>query len=306
MSTKLYDFKIVQIISVLTLTLAFAVCAVFAQSDVQPLLDTERSLERMAAATGMKSAYLHYLADDSIIFRPGPTKGREFWQKFDDASKILNRNAVWADVSANGMMGYTTGNWRVYEKGKSEAVAQFGQYVTIWEKRLDGQYQATIDIVVLHDKLPFYETEVLPKDKPGRDPNKSGWSPADDSLAFTKLSMAPGGLGEAFFQYGDDDMRFLRDGYPPLVGKKGVVKVAKHYLSVRFPTKINTFQAADMAYTWNPCEFATSQEGMERGNCLQVWKLEGKKWAIVLAVFARLPNETPPVLKNKDSKTGIH
>ena len=294
-----------QRVSVLAFTLVLSACAVLAQSDLQPILDTEKSLERAVAANGMKRAFLQFLADDSIIFRPGPIKGRDFWQKFDDTSKTLVRQAVTADISANSMMGYTTGNWRLYPKGKSEAGAQFGQYVTIWEKRSDGRYQATVDIVVLHDKLPFFETEVLPKEKPTRDPNKLGWSPADASLAFTKLSMAPGGLGEAFSQYGAEEIRFLRDGFPPVLGKKRVVTMAKPYLSIRFPSKINLYQAADMAYTWNPCEFATSHEGMEKGNCLQVWKLEDKKWAIVLAVFARLPNETPPILKKKDGTTAI-
>src|SRR5262245_42291224 len=219
----------------------------------------------MAALGGMKSAYLQFLADDSIVFRPGPTKGRDYWQKFDDTSKVLSRNFVFADISANGMMGYTTGNWRMYQKGKSEGVAQFGQYVTIWERQLNGTYQATVDMVVLHDKLPFFETEVLPKEKPTRDPNRIGWSPADASLAFTKLSMSPGGLGEAFLQHGADEMRFLRDGYPPILGKKRVIAAAKPYLSVRFPAKINLYQAADLSYTWNPCEFANSQEGMEKG-----------------------------------------
>jgi hypothetical protein len=52
-----------------------------------------------------------------------------------------------------------------------------------------------------------------------------------------------------------------------------------------------------MAYTWNPCQFANSQEGMEQGNCLQIWKLRNKKWWIVLNIFSRIPNETPPSLK---------
>jgi len=300
-----YDFYIVQRVWVVTLTLFFCGIA-FAQTDTQPILDTERSLERMAAVAGMKSAFLQYLANDSIVFRPGPIKGREYWQKFDDSSKVLSRNAVWADISANGMMGYTTGNWRVYQKGKSEALAQFGQYVTIWEKQLNGTYQATVDIVVIHDKLPFYETEVLPKDKPTRDPNRLGWSPADASLGFTRLSMAPGGLGAAFFQYGADEIRFLRDGYPPLLGKKHVSEIAKDYRSIRFPAKINLYQSADLAYTWNPCQFANSEEGMEQGNCLQIWKLDNKKWQIVLAVFARIPNEIPPTLKTRDRKTAAH
>ena len=58
-----------------------------------------------------------------------------------------------------------------------------------------------------------------------------------------------------------------------------------------------------MAYTWNPCEFADNNEGMEKGTCLHIWKLRNKKWWIVLGVFARIPNETPPSLKPRHRTT---
>jgi hypothetical protein len=65
------------------------------------------------------------------------------------------------------------------------------------------------------------------------------------------------------------------------------------------------FQSADMAYTWNPCKFADSIEGVEEGNCLQVWKLRDKKWLIVLSIYAKVPAEKPPVLQTKEKKTAV-
>jgi ketosteroid isomerase-like protein len=278
----------------------------YSQTDVQPLLDSEQSFDQIAASNGIKSAFLQFLADDAIIFRPGPTNGREFWQRSDEPpNKLLSRNVTYADISANGLLGYTTGNWRLYEKGKSESFAKFGQYVTIWEKKPNGQFLATIDISIDHDKLPFSETDRTPHGKQTRDINQRGWSPANASMSFTRLSMAPGALGGAYLQFAGKDMRFLRDGAPPIIGKKNVVEATRHYLSIRFPENIILYQAADMAYTWNPCEFADSNEGMEKGNCLHIWKLRNKKWWIVLGVFARIPNETPPVLKPRLSNTAI-
>jgi len=119
-------------------------------------------------------------------------------------------------------------------------------------------------------------------------------------MKFTRLSMAPGALGGALEEFAADDVRFLRDGSPPIIGKKEVVKATRIYRTVRFPTNIALFQSADMAYTWNPCKFADSEEGIEEGNCLQIWKLDNKKWWIVLSVYARIPTEKPPVLKERD------
>ncbi|HYJ90670.1 MAG TPA: hypothetical protein VEV84_05130, partial [Pyrinomonadaceae bacterium] len=246
-----------------------------------------------------------FLADDSTIFRPSPVNGQDYWKtSTDPSSLLLSRNITYADISSNGMLGYTTGNWRLYQRGKSESYAKFGQYITIWEKKSDGKYLAAIDISINHDKLPFSETDVFPKQKETRDPNRSGWSPADASLSFTRMSMQPGGgLGAAYAQFAAEDVRLLHDGDPPIIGRKNVVEATQTYLSMRFPAKVNLYQAADMAYTWNPCQFAENNEGIEQGNCLHIWKLRGKKWEIVLGIFARVPNDTPPVLKTKEKST---
>jgi hypothetical protein len=271
--------------------------------EVSPIVAAERHFESLAGSEGIKSAFLKSLAPDAIVFRPGPVNGIEFWKASKDPSSLLlSRNVTYSDIAANGMLGYTTGNWRLYERGKSEASAKFGQYVTIWEKKPTG-WQATIDIGISHDKLPFSETDKPTKGEPGRDLNKRAWSPADASMRFTQLSMAPGGLAGALERYADESVRLLLDDAPPILGKKKAMAATRRYVSMRFPQKISLYQSADMAYTWNPCQFANSQEGMEQGNCLQIWKLRDKQWQIVLSIFARVPNETPPVLKSKAKNT---
>jgi ketosteroid isomerase-like protein len=228
-----------------------------ADDALRPVVEAERSFEAIAGAQGIRQAYLDFFSIDSVIFRPGPTNGQTYWKASKDpASLLLSRNVTYADISSNGMMGYTTGNWRLYERGKSEASAKFGQYVTIWEKRQGGKWVATIDMTISHDKLPFSETDRTLHKAQTREANKIEWSPADASMNFTRASMAPEALAGAFEQYAGDDIRFLRDDAPPILGKKDVIKATRKYRSIRFPTKIALYQSADMAYTWNPCKFA--------------------------------------------------
>src|ERR1044071_3974863 len=105
---------------------AFSQKEVATASDVQPIINTERSFEAVAGAQGTKAAYLQFLAPDSIVFRPGPVNGLRFWKDDkDSASTLLSRNIIYADVSSNGMLGYTTGSWRLYQRGKSESFARF-------------------------------------------------------------------------------------------------------------------------------------------------------------------------------------
>jgi hypothetical protein len=42
---------------------------------------------------------------------------------------------------------------------------------------------------------------------------------------------------------------------------------------------------------------ANSEEGMEKGTCLNIWKLRKKKWYITASAFARIPNMIKPTLK---------
>ncbi len=272
----------------------------FSQPELQPLLETQRAFGDSAAESSLKPAFLKFLSEVAIIFQPGPVNGKEYWKsRDDDSSTLLVRNLTYSDISASGLLGYTTGNWRTYQKGKSEGLAKFGQYVTIWEKRPDGKFNASLDVVVMHEKLPFSETDTPVRQKQSRDLNKRNWSPADASMNFLRLSMSGERLGGAYEKFAADDVRLLRDAAPPIVGKKQVVREMNEYLSIAFPAKVALFQSADMAYTWNPCQFDNSNEGVVMGNCVHIWKLRKKKWMIVLGVFAPLPNETEPVLRTR-------
>ncbi len=284
-----------------TAILTFVFCAnLFAQSALQQMFDTEKAFEQAAAEKGMKAAFLEFLSDDSIIFSPNAINGKQFWQaKEDSSAALLVRKSTYGDISANGLLGYTMGDWRLYPKGKSESLAEFGQYVTIWEKRQNGRFFASVDIGISHDKLTFADTDRVLRANRTSDPNKRGWSPTDSSMNFQRMSMSQERLGAAYKKFAADDVRLLIERQPPILGKKNVVAEMGRYISIEFPKKTALFQSADMAYTWNPCQYANSNEGTETGNCLHVWKLRNKKWWIVLGVFARVNSQDAPVLKTK-------
>ncbi len=276
--------------------------AAFPQADLQQMFAAEKAFVQAAADKGIKTAFLEVLASDSVIFHPEAVNGREYWSKRTDSpTSTLVRVPKFGDISYNGALGYTMGNWRSYPKGKSEAFADFGQYVTVWERRGD-KFVATLDIGISHDKLPFSETDRVWRADKTRDPNKLGWSPADASMNFLKMSMSQSRLGAAYKQFADNDVRLLIEHEPPILGKKNVVKATNRYISVEFPKKVALFQAADMAYTWNACQYANSNEGTEQGNCLHIWKLREKKWRIVLGVFARVTSDKPPEIKLRTKK----
>jgi hypothetical protein len=272
---------------------------VSAQSNADPIVEAESAFGRVSTEKGMKQAFLGVLSDDSVVFRPGPMNGKEFWRSYnEDQSLVLVRQPVDFDISSNGMLGFSTGNWRLFPKGKGDETAEYGEYATIWEKRGQGFF-ATVEIRTTHDKLTFSETDQKTFGSKTSDANRKGWSVADASMNFLRASMSKDGLSGAYKAFASDGVRLLIEREPPIIGKKDAVKAMRLYTSIAFPVKINLLQAADMAYTWYPCQYSNSGEGTESGNCLQVWKLRGKDWSIVLSVYSRVSNETKPALKFK-------
>ncbi|MDQ6788815.1 MAG: nuclear transport factor 2 family protein, partial [Acidobacteriota bacterium] len=109
-----------------------------AQSDLNKIVETEKSFAQDAAEKGIRSAFLEFLADDGLVFNPNPTNGKEFWRSRPESIALLSWNPTFADISSNGILGYTTGDYEYRPKGKTDNPTAFGQYMTIWRRQADG------------------------------------------------------------------------------------------------------------------------------------------------------------------------
>jgi len=109
---------------ILLILMGLGLClGVRAQMGLSTILDAERALVETAAAKGQKAAFVEFLTDDSIIFRPEAINGKDFWtRQSDQAGSQLTRTTMLADVAANGLLGYTTGNWQLKRKEKDVEV----------------------------------------------------------------------------------------------------------------------------------------------------------------------------------------
>ncbi len=286
-----------RVFSFLTL-LAFVTPISHAQVTLQQLLAAERGLAKATAEVGVRDAGLQFFAPDAVIFRPEAINAIEFLRSRPNIKATATRTLASASVSGNGQLGFTTGEIETFADGRANPPTDFGQYATIWGRREGGTWRPVLEIGTRHEK--GIETKWKPEDpKPPRmDINKRKRSAADSTMYFLRMSMSGAKLGGAYRRYSSSDIRFLRDGLPPLIGKKAVAEYTKDYVAVQFPLKVTMIESGDMAYTLNPCQF-TNEEGMETGNCLHVWRLVDKKWWIVLGVFSRNLNETPPILRPK-------
>lgn len=274
-----------------------------AQTPLQEMSDADSAFGHEIETMGMKNAALKFLSSDSVIFQPNAVSGRDYWKLQSDKKEgVLVRERIAMDIAASGLMGYTTGTWKLYPKGLAGEVAKTGEYVTMWEKRQGGKFEASLDITIEHDPITpeLNEKARVWPSLPGGDPNKRRWSAADPSMNFLKMSMTKKALGGAYEKFAGEDIRLLLEGEFPILGKKAAVKATRNFVSIDYPKRTALLESSDMAFVWNPCEYADSNEGKEKGICLHVWKLRDKKYYIVLGVLSRVKNMTRPTLKVKD------
>lgn len=266
----------------LSVFLIFAQLTVFAQTDIQKLVDTEHAFASAAAAKGTRSAFLEYLADDGLVFTPDVTNGKTFWTARAASSSLLSWAPNYADISSNGLLGYTTGNWEYRAKGKDDAPGAFGDFITLWLRQPDGKYKFVVDIGVSHDKPEKYSTEWTTFSSGG---SKKSAPTGEAATQFYQLEAAKG-MAKAYKKFAAENLRSYREGKPPFLGKSVALKLLSDDRStVTFAKRSSTFTADDISYNLNTYTKTQGGKEIEKGNFLQIWKFFDGKWQIVLDIF---------------------
>lgn len=132
----------------------FVAGSVFTQQnpDLGKLVEAERAFAQMAREKSTKEAFLYYMADEGVVFEPEAVNAREVWSKRPDSPALLSWEPIWADISADGSIGYTAGPWEFRPEGKDGKPVAFGQYVSIWKKQKNGEFRVILDIGITHKK----------------------------------------------------------------------------------------------------------------------------------------------------------
>jgi ketosteroid isomerase-like protein len=270
----------------------FASLNISAQSNLQKIYDTEKAFEKAAAERGINQAFIEFSTTDSTCFFPGyPVNCIEYFKSRPANPAGLYWNPTFIDVSSNGALGYSTGNSVFKPKGKDDTAAYYGEYATIWQRQPDGNYKSVLDLGISHDAQNTETKWTSPADT-GKELNEKRYSAADSSTAFFEMTTKQG-LSKAYKTYFAEDVRILREGKTPIVGKKAALEALKDYkYTIAFAKRSVFVGAADMAYI-NNTYTATDRNGktVEKGNFLQVWKLRNNRWQIVFDVFLPSPPE---------------
>ncbi|MDQ6623665.1 MAG: DUF4440 domain-containing protein, partial [Verrucomicrobiota bacterium] len=72
------------------------------------VLEDERKFYEVGQELGTRAAFLEFLADDSIIFHPGPVDGKKEWSKRPEKGISLKWKPLFVAMSRSADLGYTT------------------------------------------------------------------------------------------------------------------------------------------------------------------------------------------------------
>jgi len=135
--------------SVLPALLLGAAAPVSNDAALDSLIAAERAFARTSVESGMKTAFVENLAENSVVFRPGPINGFKAWQSRPATEARLEWAPDFAEIAGSGDFGFTSGPWAFAPKPDAAPVA-FGTFVTVWRRSSAGRWKVELDIGASH------------------------------------------------------------------------------------------------------------------------------------------------------------
>ena len=263
-------------------------------SALQSLIEAEKNFAQMAVEKGIREAFLANLADDAVLFDPGPVNGKQLYLKRPPSDARLTWEPIFADVARAGDIGYTTGPWEYKKSSNEQNPSAYGQFFTVWKKQGDGKWKVAIDAGI---------DTAAPVDKPSAstsptnessssttvDPKTERRALAEAEKEFDEASAKD--AGAALIAAADANVRVFRNERFPAVGRDAA-QLMIGYDHGKMTTKRlgdGISHSADLAYSYG--EYAKERlDGIDHGIFVTIWKMSvGGDWKLVADIHKREP-----------------
>lgn len=258
----------------------------------QAIADSERAFAALAESTDVKQAFVTWLADDGIVFRPLPVVGKPGWQERPTPPIELRWEPVQAEIAHSGDLGWDFGPSEIRFPADTTRATIHGHFFSVWKKQPDGAWRVACDIGIGHERpeQPVGSSHYMPGPAHGPPPRdaETRW-PLDAHLALDReLSDAgAGGLGAAIAGHAARDLRFATEGALPMQGV-AAARAALDTLAGAATWRTTTggvSAARDLAWSCGVLERAQGA-APDSSVYLNVWRLgAGSRWELALAVI---------------------
>lgn len=261
------------------------------RSELIALVNSELAFSKAAIDKGMHAAFLSFLAERSIVFRPQPVDGRSFYSDVRD-SVVLSWYPVVADISRTADLGYTTGPYEA--RGTMPGGAQnveHGYYVSLWSKQKDGTWKVVLDIGI-GNYNPSPKTKPTPWQPPASyqpvfdQPVSNTQDQREVLMKMDQQCTAIARTKDAAVAYAAllaEDARLYKRWGEPIVGKLRILASVSRKEILRWqPLAADVAGGADLGYTYGKY---TDLAALGHGYYARIWKRDkAGKWKIVLEI----------------------
>lgn len=285
---------------------------------VEELFKADRAFSRLAAQKGARAAFLDYLADGAIIFKPEPVDAVAFYKEQQGPEGRLQWEPIRGDISKSQDLGYTTGPWRLTTSRDGKEQNLEGYYVSVWKKQTGGAWKVVLDAGVptppREEDLPASTTAGSAGSPPTRGSLAAARPPSIQVPETDDLRKLDAALGEATILYGAlaayqvfsvDDVRIYRPNELPLPGRERLAALVGTR-KTQFETRGSDLSSTkDLGYTYGLGDIIGGDEG--GGDrffvYLHVWQKTDSGWR--LALDLRTPLTTEAADRAKRSPTRL-
>jgi ketosteroid isomerase-like protein len=116
------------------------------------IIKADKDFSILSQQKGYQSAFVAYAANEVVLLRQNnfPVTGidnmKKLYAAHPNTSILLTWDPVKADVSPDGMLGYTYGQWELTGKDSAgKAEKNYGVYVTVWKRQTDKTWKFVLD-----------------------------------------------------------------------------------------------------------------------------------------------------------------
>ncbi|MFN2533476.1 MAG: DUF4440 domain-containing protein [Pyrinomonadaceae bacterium] len=268
-------------------------------SALRSLVSVEQEFSKTATDRGTRDAFLAFIADDGVLFRPSAVNGKQWLLAHPSTPGVKRALLAWqpnyASIAQAGDLGFTTGPWEYRTDVSDAKPAAYGTFVTVWKKQIDGSWRFVIDLGISHPQsagpLKLWRLD----ETPGKSYQKTDIARELKSLSNCETQLATLAQKEsasAYQTYAAPDLRLMRDGSLPFLGKSAALKAvtdSKEQMTFHQDGG-NVSSSGDLGYTYGTYESVQANNARGNGNYLHIWRKTGGAWRIVMDVANPVQN----------------
>jgi ketosteroid isomerase-like protein len=271
------------------------------KSALKTMVETEFAFAKMSADQGMRPAFMAFIADNGILFRPRAVNGKQWMAEHPvppaDKRPLLSWYPAIAGVSRAGDLGYTTGPWEFKDDIHDAKPVTWGHFLTVWKKQPVGDWKFVIDLGISNPQPANAEAPwQLPMNYRPPKAMSGRWDFSAEALLardrqFSETS-AKLGARAAFAAYAATAVQLYREGKFPLHGKDLAPAVLPGVSEVWTwePAAGDVSITDDLGYTYGSYKLVgTSAKVIEAGNYFRIWKKEKGVWQVLFDLTNPIP-----------------